>query len=231
MAIAFVNSASTAGGSGGGTTNAVDTSGANLVVYGRPRFSAPTITDSKSNTITPLTEQTAVAPNYLMLYAENAVTGASHDATAAGGSSFSSLIMSAYSGAATSSVLDQQAGASGVSVNRAPGSLTPSEDNCLVVTGIGWDGDGLVLSIDGGFTIREQEAYSGGNNYGTAMADLIQTTAANANPLWTWDGSGHDNSATIAVFKAGVAAPAAAATLALWMRFVGHRMRRRRRQG
>jgi hypothetical protein len=73
----------------------------------------------------------------------------------------------------------------------APGSLTPSQDNSVVVTMVGSaNQDGQVgHTINGGFTLVDDVigvSASGFTGLGTAY--LIQTTAAAANPTWTQTG-------------------------------------------
>ncbi len=91
--------------------------------------------------------------------------------------------------------------ASGTTIQ--PGSVTPSFDSCLILCGFGGgSGHGTpTIDVPGGFTIiGTPVAFVGGGNYGSALAYLIQTTPAAANPTWT--ASSAELASTIAVLKA-----------------------------
>lgn len=194
MAIAKVASVS-AGSSDGDsiTTGAIDTTGATLLVVGVAYYdlgAAPTLTDSKSNSWNGLTIQDVDngQPALRIYYAENPTVGSGHTFTLTGSAAFPSVAAIAYSGAATSSPADQQNGAAetGTVTSLQPGSVTPSEDNEVVVTVLGIDDGGTSQTINGGFTIQESVDFGPGVHFGIRLADLIQTTATAANPTWSW---------------------------------------------
>jgi hypothetical protein len=110
----------------------------------------------------------------------------------------------AFSGIDTTQNADQENGATaGSGTTISTGSVTPSTNGQLLIAGLGNDspfaGD---ASINGGFSVIDQDALVGGTNYGGACAYLIQGAAAAANPAWTWGNSTGLSAATIATFKA-----------------------------
>ena len=208
MAIAYVAGVSSGTNSGGTTSAGVDTTGADLLVMVVCYFSgaaAPTVSDSKGNTWTALTavQSTGGGANNKtqIYYAKNPTVGSGHTFTASGASSFASLTAAAYSGCDTAAPFDQQ---NGTADSTQPGSVTPTQDNELVVTGLGGD-VATYTSVNGGFTLRNSVGVSAGNYFGTGLADLVQTTAAAANPTWTVN-SVTNSGNVIATFKAAAAA-------------------------
>ena len=193
MSIAFV--ASVAASSG--TTGTMDTTGANflvVVIADQDSLDTNGVSDSKSNTWVQLT----VYPSphgVCIFYSVNPTVGTLHTFTISG-ATFASIAAAAFSGVHATAPLDQQAGASGTQ----SGSVTPSENNELVIAGAYSDGANPT-SADGGFTTPNAANVSG-NHAGYGLAYLIQTTAAAANPSW---GAGTD-SAAIATFKQAAAA-------------------------
>ena len=107
------------------------------------------------------------------------------------------ICVMAFSGAA-SSPLDQSSN-NKVDVDGGiqPGSITPSENNCLVVTALISTDE--APSVDSGFA-ADSVALSSNVTYGGGIAYLVQATAAAVNPTWTPVASGNA-AATIASFK------------------------------
>ena len=199
MAFALVASTERAGA---GTSPAVDTTGADLLVAvlsAGATLSAPS--DSKGNTWTKLNTYTGSFSSELAIYYVAAPTvGSGHTFTANG--STPGLCVAAFSGAATSGPFDEQNGQVEGASPRSTGSVTPTENDELVVAGAG----GLYSggSIGAGFTVAQDVNIGPGANFGSALAYLIQTTAAGVNPAWT---SANDCSAAIATFKAATSPP------------------------
>lgn len=80
---------------------------------------------------------------------------------------------------------------------RQPGSLTPTEDNCLLVSAI--VGNAAPSSIDSSFNlVHSIDTWPG-------LADQIQTSATARNPTWTAAGS-NLGSVVMAAFKAAASA-------------------------
>ncbi len=202
MAYASVANIDIAGGSGGGTSSAIDTTGANLIVIVTAQFSGGTLTtptDSKGNTYTGLTARTNGSVRNRIFYCLAPTVGSGHTFTFANSGIFASASVQSFSGAATSSVFDVENGATGSLTTLATGSVTPGQDDSLVIAGVGSGNTGSA-SINGGFTIANQTTASG-SRYSSAGAYLIQTTATAANPTWTTGDLTGESTATIAVFK------------------------------
>lgn len=209
-AFALVAHAAAGGTQNTVTTTGVDTTGANLLIVcvSFDTTSTQTISDSKSNTWTALTKTTSSSAGAVCYYSKNPTVGASHTFSNTGASNFSSIFMEAFSGADTSSPFDQENGATNSSTTLQPGSVTPSQNNEVIVTFLGFNTAGTPISIDGGFTQSDTAVdFSSGNHYGGAMAYLIQTSATAANPTWTRTNT-QTNSARIATFKAAAATTA-----------------------
>ncbi len=187
-----------------GTTPAVDTTGASLLVaYSASGAADAVITDSKSNTWTRLTERTsAFSGQEAIFYIENPTVGTNHTFTSGGlGNVDPGLVVVAFSGAAISGVFDQESSINGTTSPAQPGSVTPSEDNELIVTCCGGTISGF--GAPSGYTLQESLDVSSGANYGVAIAYKIQTSASAENPSWTFTdiGSGNDGSVAAATFK------------------------------
>ena len=198
MAIAFVVKA---GRRTPGATTGVDTTGANFLVCmigGEINATAPT--DSKGNTWTQVRDENGeFSGEVALFYCENPTVGSGHTWTTT--SSLCCVSVAAFSGVATSSSLDQQNGVSNDDEPYNAGSITPSEDNELVIAAMG-GGVQTGHAIDGGFTITDAWDTTGGVNYDGALAYLIQTTATAANPSWTGSGTGPLEGVINASFKA-----------------------------
>jgi len=192
-----------AGGLNGATTSAIDTTGVTLIVvivnWYAVTTAVATLTDSKGNTYTGLTQRGNASIASRIFYCLAPIVGSGHTFTVAGTSTYSSIEVQGWNGNATSSVVDTQNG-TGVSTSstQQTGSVTPSENNCLIVAGMLFASSGTV-SINSGFTISDQIAYSAPANYGAAAAYLVQTTAGAVNPTWT--ATSADKVSSIAVFK------------------------------
>jgi hypothetical protein len=99
----------------------------------------------------------------------------------------------------TGSPLDQEAHENGFgpSTTRQTNSVTPTENDSLLVTSLGsGDAEGTV-SINSSFTAIVAKPFDSGVSFGVHLAHKIQTTAGAENPTWT---------CTIACHTAGVIA-------------------------
>lgn len=203
MAIALVSSVQGTPGQNGNTSSAIDTTGATLLVGCMTGYGIPdSISDSKGNTWTGLTNLSAGGIITRLWYVANPTVGSGHTFTSAGGNLYQAMHTAAFSGVLTVSPFDQENGSGAAAATKQPGSITPSEDNELIVTGFGLDSPGGGdATINGGFTIAQQTQYTVATAAGCALAYLIQTSAAAANPTWTAPSSTNLN-AVIASFKA-----------------------------
>jgi hypothetical protein len=204
---------------GGPTTGAINTTGADLIVIAVSFDGGTTevVSDSKSNTWTALTAKADAAANKTRFYyCVSPTVGSGHTFTVArsgGGNNAAAINVAAFSGVKLASPFDQQNGATEDSgaATLSTGSVTPSEANELVVASLGFDA-ARTIAVNGGFTISDQQNFSGGSNYGNALAYLIQTSIAAANPAFSWT-TNTTAAAVIATFKAAAGSGATAFTL------------------
>lgn len=175
-------------GSAGYTTSGIDTTGANLLVWTHADNggAAPTMTDSNSNTWTLLQRYAPIAVTISIYYCENPTVGSGHTFTCSKTSGSNSGQVRAYSGAKSSGTVDQSnTDLAFGSATLLPGPVTPTEDDELIVTALNFDTAASVPTINGGFGNVLGDVGSGGTYLGSCSADLIQTTAASADPTWT----------------------------------------------
>jgi len=169
---------------GAGTTSAIDTTGASLLIaVADDSAPVPTPTDSKSNiSWTKLTGQSGTfGSETAIFYCKNPTVGSGHTFTIGG--SVPALCVAAFSGADTSSPFDQENGVPETATPEQAGSITPSQNDELIIAALGGLGQGA--SIDSGFTLIESQPLTGGVNFASYLAYLIQGTAAAVNPSWT----------------------------------------------
>lgn len=190
------------------TTDAIDSTGANLLLIGVSEYLGNggtwTVSDSKSNALTQLTaHEIASSQRSQLTYAKNpSSVGSGHTATdTVSQNSFPTVHFAAFSGADTTASADQENGATTASTTSlATGSVTPSADNELIIAHISLFASVTNLAIDSGFTILDPIDKTA-NHMGGAIAYKIQTTAAAENPTWSWT-TAVQACASIATFKA-----------------------------
>jgi hypothetical protein len=209
-AAALVSSQCAGGTQNTVTTAAIDTTGANLLVIAVTfdTTATQTISDSKGNTWNALTRTTNTSSGAVLYWSTPTSVGSSHTFSNTGTSNFSSICVMAFSGAAASTPFDQENGATNSSTTLQPGSITPSQNNEIVVTGFGFNQAGTPVSINSSFTQPTAAIeFSSGAHYGLGMAYIIQTTATAVNPTWTRTNT-QTNAARIASFKSAAVAAA-----------------------
>lgn len=181
------------------TSSAIDTTGANLIiVIIADDAGGGTLSDSKSNTYTLDKQSADTGPRVRTYRCLSPTVGTGHTFTLTGSAVYGALMASAWSGAATSSVVDVDNQASSVSTTISTGSVTPTQDNDLLIYGAGCGP--TVNSVDIG-TLLQSVPGVGGVNYGGGVGYQIQTTATTRNPTFTMSASGN-NRATIVAYKA-----------------------------
>lgn len=186
------------------TTSAIDTTGADLIVLAiGSNASALTVSDSKGNTWTALTNHNAAGPPSIgsrLYYCVNPTVGSGHTFTVS--HSYGAISATAYSGVGTSP-FDQQNGATSVPLVSAlaTGSITPTENGELVIASLGVGKTASSIAIDSSYSIDTYVNPVSGVAYGVAIASLIQTTAGATNPSWSWGGGTSEAAASIASFK------------------------------
>jgi len=194
------------------TTAGIDTTGASFLVAVISDYAggSSTISDSKSNTWAALTAYSSNNDRVCIYYVTTPTVGSAHTFTSTGTGNYSVISAAAFSGSAASSPFDQQTGQNNYNANTpgksiVVGSITPTEDNELVVTGLtGFAAN--TVSIDLSFSITNQTTFVGSQHLLGAMAYKIQTTAAAVNPTWSWPTTDMTCAAAIASFKAAAAA-------------------------
>lgn len=205
MAIAFVISTSKGTAINGGTSNAIDTTGCNLLVIGIHHYSSATLTvsDSKGNTWTALTHYaTTLHTGVRLYYCLNPTVGSGHTFTISSTGRYPTITVLGFSGVKDTSPFHSENGSSSdvAGTSRQPGSVTPPEDGCLIVTGLVLSNAVTSQAINSSMTLQEYVNYTAANYMGGGIAYYVQATAAAINPTWSWAGSVR-TSAAIAVFK------------------------------
>lgn len=204
MPFAHIASATTAYGESGGTSGLINSTGATLgvIVIGYYVGGTPSVSDSKGNTWTPRTAYSGTGePAIRIYYSALTSVGASHTFTVSGSGIYAAICASVFSGG---TVYGQESGSTANAATKQPGSITPAENNELLISGV-ISNDGTesqpTFGVDGGFAKTHNQLYFSSNCYAVAMGYLIQTTAAAANPTWSWGGGAHDVAANMATFK------------------------------
>lgn len=180
-----------------GTSGAISTTGATLLVAAAGYTAAssiafPNISDNQSNNwglpYIPGNNGGSNTGTIALWFVSSPTTAASHTFTC-GGSGFESLCVAAFSGTPTTFTVDSPGASSGATgTSLQAGSVTPSVDNSLLIAALAFR-VAATVSIDSGFTITDQNPFSSGVAVGTALAYLIETSAAAQNPTWSWTGS------------------------------------------
>ena len=192
-------------GQNGGTTDAIDTTGADILFIAVSEFTGgthTTPTDSKGNTWTELTTVVQANVQATLWYCRGGTVGSGHTVTYSGSDSYSTICFWGHSGSAATPADQQNGAATSAATSAQPGSVTPTEGSELVVALYGTSGtQGSNFSVNGGFTVIQSFNYSGVATMGLCAAYLIQTSAAAANPTGSVTNS-VDWAAKIATFKA-----------------------------
>jgi hypothetical protein len=210
--VASVSAASSNGGVSV-TTGAIDTTGANLIVCATGSYEGGgefTPTDSKGNTYSTLTASlVGNGPQAQIHYVFNPTVGSGHTFSGGIAGTFPAIACIAFSGSVTSPFDQENGNTTASAASLTTGSVTPTENNELLIAVVSWDAAITNLAINESFTLDQSVAYGSGQNEGLGLAFFIQGTAGALNPQWTWTTS-RPAAARIATFKA--AATAASST-------------------
>lgn len=215
MAIALV--AATIGQSAttnGFTTAAIDTSGASVlevVIADYAGAAASTFADSKTNSWSQVGSTVTGSLVRLRRYRASGsiVVGAGHTVTVTVTAGYPACSFSSWSDVA-SSPNDQWAGAApGSGTTESPGPITPSVNDCLILSAAAMVQPSMTLSIDDGYSILHQAANISGTAFGLGVGYLVQTTATVTDPEWTWSGTDNDRACDITSLKPGGGPPPA----------------------
>lgn len=201
MSAVLVASTSAAGASGG-TTGAVDTTGANFLIVHVSGLVSGNPSDSNLNTWHTAVNRIVGGVSSCIFYAYNATAGSGHTFTYGGTvTSFEVMAFSGVDFSADPLITTSSATGSGIT-SIQPGTVG-STDPMLCISGLTYV-QTSTISIDSGFVITDQFALSPGVYYGGAAAYLVQSAAGNENPTWSWTGVDSPMT-TIAGFKLAAA--------------------------
>lgn len=167
------------------------------------------VSDSKGNVWIPLTvgEQdiAGYGPSSRLVYSFPTSVGSGHTFTVNSGDAVG-IAVQAFTGVLAGNPVDAQSGGSALAQTVTLGTITPSQNNELIVTGVGQatyqDG---TFSIGSGFTLAESAPSSGTTNYGYGLAYKIQGTLAAVAPVWNYGTDPPALAARMAAFKASSA--------------------------
>src|SRR5579862_234364 len=173
------------------TTSGIDTTGATLLVaigVGGDNPYAGTMSDSKGNTwIHASTPNNGGTCN--LYYCNPTSVGSGHTFTITFNGGFPSIAVAAFSGVLPSSPLDQIHDATRSGTPNSPGSITPTQNNELVISGVMTNGGGTPSVSGGSLAVTDSQGLVGSTSYGVGLAYVVQTSAASVTPSWTSTGS------------------------------------------
>ena len=168
----------------GGSVN-INTIGATLVVISVSSYSggpAPTISDGGLNTFIPLTARTTGSSRHQIYYSLLTVTSPGHIFNVTGSPSYIAAHVYVFSGVDS---YHSESGATGTSLSSlASGSVTPSTNGSLIITGVSGD-TAVTDSVTAGFT-SHTTPYTGGSNMQGSAAYYVQPTSGAINPTWSF---------------------------------------------
>jgi hypothetical protein len=221
MAITLVAAVSATPGLAGGSTAAIDTTGASLLVVSMSWYHggagpAITVSDSKGNTWTLLTIHFETVTAQRFYYTLTPTVGTGHTFTVGAGGTGIYPVILAYAFAGVASYQTESGTSSGSAVSSlASGSVTPSGTGALVLTG--YSGQSAVTDsvAPSGFTLTSQP-YIGGQNMQGSAAWQVQSPAAAINPTWSFSPSQGSASVGTAVFLPAAAAAVATTQAYVW---------------
>ena len=170
---------------GAGTTPAINTTGATLIVVAvavpTGDFNLADLSDSEGNTWE-IAQQSGAVGNYTTACARlSPTTSATHTFTYSGPNA-PGIGVAAFGGV-SSPALDQTNNGETTGTSIPAGSITPAQNNELIITSLGF-GAVETLTLPTGFATAGEAAYESGVSHGSALAYQVQTTATAVNPTW-----------------------------------------------
>lgn len=211
-AIALVGACTSKGSAGAGNavqSDAIDITGANLVTVAVAHAigAIGAITDTLGTTYGAAKLTTGATTEEVTWFAAAVTGGAAFQVTlGAQANSYQTIFVCGWSGVANATV-DQSTGTTSGSglTTLSSGAVTPSENNELVLSGAAFSGVITSVTVNGGFSSPPLTDGANVTNTVGGISYLIQTSAASANPAWSWTGSQRP-SVNILTFKAAAAA-------------------------
>ncbi len=215
MAIALVAHRIDGSGSGNGfTSGSFDSTGANFlavwIALGGTGTYSGTPSDNKGNSgwvqgtpaVSGLSDRCGC-----WWYCIPTTVGTGHTISVTGTSTFPTIAVSAWSGADTSSPYDQHnEGGLVFGTTVSTGSVTPSQNNELLLAGLQFDDSTNGNTSTGSFSVIDRLNDGSFGHSSAAVAYEIQTTATARNVAWTWTNSSRA-AAGIITIKEGAVAP------------------------
>ncbi len=218
MAIALIDHVGTGLGVSGGTTGAINTTGANLLIAGFAFTEAlggsigiTDFTDSKGNTWTAFLKRSDGVPDatcQLFQCLNPTSVGSSHvvslHATGPSQQTYAAAFFAAFGGA---SFFISQNGSGGTSNTAATsGGLTPVGPSQLFIAGLTMGAPTTNVAIDSSFTILDTVLGDGATFNGGSLAYKIKGSSDSTaeNPQWTWTSSVHQANALLTFFPLAV---------------------------
>lgn len=185
-------------GISGGTSAAINTTGATLLVVSVGHFGTLTVSDSKGNTWLGLTARDSSGAIGRLFYCLGAMVGAGHTFTISGSGIYAAATIHAFGG--VGSYHSESGTISGGTSPVASGTVTPPVDGAVIVTALSAGGGNAVATIaPAGFTITTNLGAPGVTLY-QAAGYLLQSTAAAINPTWSWSDTKNSLAVVSAVF-------------------------------
>lgn len=187
------------GSSSGGTTAAINCTGANLIVIPVQFFTGggatiSSLTDSSGNTYTVRGSPPGV--NQATITVADKISpsvSSSMTFTLAGTGIFATMTVMCFHDTTGTPTFDtiqtNDAPTGSTSLQAGASAITPGANNALVISGLSTGGTGTP-TVNSGFTIAAQLPVDGGVYESGSGAYLVQATAAAINPIWSWSGSG-----------------------------------------
>lgn len=196
--IVYIGGVSAGAGAGGVsvTTPTMNTTSANFIEIGVADFQPNAVclvTDSKLNTwvVDTSVNDGTLTRGRLFHCLQPCSTATNQSFTIGSGcasQTFPSIIVGAWSGVATSSPMDvRNAAAITVAATSGQGgSITPTQNNELVITFVSENGATTPPTIPSGYTSIATIGAVASQHLGAGMAFKTQTTASAENPTWTF---------------------------------------------
>ena len=173
------------------TSPSFDSTGCDLIVVITTQYNASTaVSDNQSNSYTQLTEARSAtdALRTRIHYIIDPVTSATHTVSFGGSGSYASMVVFGFSAGGTPTYDDDTE--NGGYDSRQAGPITPGGDGALFIAGLGHNTAPSGNTINQSFSDPIDEDTTG-TNYGTHGSYLIQGTAAEIDPTWTFTPDAH----------------------------------------
>ncbi len=210
MAFTVIGSAVVSSASGNDALITMDTTGADLIiVMGASALTGfgATIDDTFHNVYTPRTVYANSNSSVCIFYCVNPIVGSDTIVlSSTGGNTFPMMGVLAVSGSNVSPYESESGlGLDGTPASIQPGSLTPAESGCLIVTALNAFA-ASTITINSGFTSLSVD-FVPAKALGGGIGWIIQGSAVPVNPTWSVASGASGLDAAMAVFKPVPAPP------------------------